>query len=137
MGNFVNNLLGSLFFFLVQLRKLHCVWKYVSSYLYGSKCHWEFRSFKLCVVSKCVELFVLFNFMGYSMCGDMFHPTLVKNIFMKVRARCCKYWHCHKHDQWAHWKWNQNLLIPYDAYFIFDWMGNKYLITRLLMISWY
>jgi hypothetical protein len=59
-------------------------------------------SFKLCVVSECVELFVLFNFMVYSMYGDMFHPTLVKNNFMRVRARSCKYWNCHKHDQWAH-----------------------------------
>jgi hypothetical protein len=72
-------------------------------------------NFKLCVVSKCVELFVLFNFMGYSMYGDMFHPTLVENSFMRIKARFCKYWNSHKHDQWAHWEWNQNVLIPYDA----------------------
>ncbi len=59
-------------------------------------------SFMLCVVSKCVELFVLFNFIGYSMYGDMFHPTLVENNFMRVRARFCEYQNCHKHDQWAH-----------------------------------
>jgi len=102
------------FFFLVQLRKLHCVWKCFILPLW-EQMSWELGVSCYVCVLECVELFVLFNFMGYSMYGDMFHSTLVENNFKRVRVGFCKYWNCHKHDQLARWKWNQNMLISYDA----------------------
>jgi hypothetical protein len=45
----------------------------------------------LCIVLKCVEFFVLFNFLSCYMYGDMFHLTLMGNDFMKVGDWFCNY----------------------------------------------